>query len=212
MGIMDEHVKQMATDKLKALKDAVKITFFKPENGCEMCGPIEELIDEVIAINPKITKEVLAFEKNSAKAKEVGVDKAPALVMSNKSLVIHFFGFPGGYEFETFLNDLVDLSKGGPELSSDIISQVRKIDFPVHMQVFVTPQCPYCAGAVKVAHDFAMLNHKIKGDAIEVMEFQALGQKYQIMSVPKTIINEKIHVIGTYPPDALLKKIMELKK
>lgn len=212
MTIMDEFAKQAAVDKLKALEDSVKIAFFKPENGCETCEAIEEFVDEVVAVNPKLTKEVFLFEKNAAMSRALGVDKTPALVMSNKNLRIHFFGFPGGYEFGTFLNDLVDLSKGGPDLAPDIVSQVKKIDFPVHMQVFVTPQCPYCPGAVKVAHDFAMLNSLIKGDGIEVMEFRDLGAKYNVMSVPKTVINDKVHLVGTYPPDMVLRKIMEAKR
>lgn len=211
--MMDDYAKKAAKEKLGRLKDSLTLLFFKPKDGCEYCGPIEELVGEIAALNPRINKETLIFENEGTKAKSLGVDKAPALVMLNsKNIAIRFYGFPGGYEFETLLSDLVDLSQGEPRISPDIMSAVKRIDFPVHIQVFVTPQCPYCSGAVKVAHDFAILNPKIKSDAIEVEEFRRLGDKYGVMSVPKTVINETMHLVGAYPPDILLKKIMELRK
>jgi len=46
--------------------------------------------------------------------------------------------------------------------AKDLIKKIKGINFPVHIQVFVTPTCPYCAPAVKLAHDFAHLRDLTK--------------------------------------------------
>lgn len=220
MVILSKDTVGMVKERLSEIKNSVKLIFFKSEGGCEHCKEIEELIDKLIQINPKLSKEVYVLEKDVKKAKELNIDKAPALLMHGKEKgAVRFFGVPSGHQFEIFLLDLVDISKGWPGLAKDgpgfpheLAEKVKAVDFPVHIQVFATPNCFYCSGAVKVAHDFAMLNPNITGDGIDAMEFKELAQKYGVMSVPKTVINEKIQFVGPYPPNVVLKKIMKLKK
>jgi len=52
---------------------------------------------------------------------------------------------------------------------------------------------------VQLAHATAIENKNITADMIEITEFPHLAQKYQIHGVPKTIINEDIHVEGAVP-------------
>jgi hypothetical protein len=52
---------------------------------------------------------------------------------------VRFLGLPGGYEFSTLLADIVDISRGRTDLSSEALDVVRSIDSSVHIQVFVTP-------------------------------------------------------------------------
>jgi len=117
---------------------------------------------------------------------------------------------------------------GGTDKESDlrpeIVEEIENIDHPVHLQVFVTPTCPYCPRAVLNAFKFANLNENITADMIEATEFQELSMQYQIQGVPKTIINDdwieeeddgeilrypKWSVVGAVPESALLEKIKE---
>ena len=52
---------------------------------------------------------------------------------------------------------------------------MRGLGRPVHIQVFVTPTCPYCPQAVRLAHQFALESDQIRGDMIEATEFPELG-------------------------------------
>ncbi len=211
MPVIDEETKKIIKQKFNALNNQIKLTFFKPENECTTCHYAEEMISELATLTSKINKEVLIFEQNITNAKALGIDKAPGLAMQNDKTILRYYGFPSGYEFETFLIDLIDLSRGEIDIFQELAKEVKKINFPVHIQVFVTPQCPYCSSIAKVAHDFAMINPMIKGDVIDITVFQQLGEKYNIMSVPFTVINEKLILRGTYPPDVIIKKILELK-
>ncbi len=54
-----------------------------------------------------------------------------------------------------------------------------------------------------------MENELITADAVEVSEFPHLAQKYRVMGVPKTVINEEQSIEGSGPESMLLSKILE---
>ncbi len=57
-----------------------------------------------------------------------------------------------------------------------------------------------------------MENELITADAVEVSEFPHLAQKYKVMGVPKTVINEDQFIEGAGPESMLLNKILEAIK
>ncbi|MCK4849109.1 MAG: thioredoxin family protein, partial [Candidatus Heimdallarchaeota archaeon] len=94
-------------------------------------------------------------------------------------------------------------------LDSALIEEIEVIDKPLHLQVFVTPTCPYCPTAVLTAFKLAMLNENITADMVEATEFQELSMKYSVQGVPKTVINDNWDVIGGVPPQAVMEKVRE---
>jgi predicted DsbA family dithiol-disulfide isomerase len=50
-----------------------------------------------------------------------------------------------------------------------------------------------------LAHQLAVESDLIRSDMVEVIEFPHLANKYQVMGVPLTVINETIHLEGAYP-------------
>jgi glutaredoxin len=80
----------------------------------------------------------------------------------------------------------------------------------IHIQIFVTPTCPYCAMAVRFGHQFALECERIKADMIESTEFPHLAQKYSVFGVPKTIINETIFIDGAVPEETFLENVLKV--
>jgi len=122
---------------------------------------------------------------------------------------VRFLGLPGGYEFTALLADVVDISKGRTDLSPIAQAAVEAIESPMHIQVFVTPACPYCPRAARLAHQMAMVNPLILADVIEANEFQELSERYRVRSVPKTIINNRIEFVGSLPEAKLLEALQK---
>ena len=212
MALIDERMLMQIKSQLGQLRDPVKILFFKPENF-QYENEMNFLATNIKLISPKLSMEIFALGKNKKMERDYSIDKAPAIILEGKDKrVARFFGLPIGGEFSTFLLDIKDLSLGGPELSQDIARRAKDIDFPVHMQVFVTPTCSYCPQVGKLAHDLALLNDKVKADMIDANIFNDLSAKYNVTAVPKTIINDKIEILGAMPPEFFLKRIFELKK
>ena len=68
-----------------------------------------------------------------------------------------------------------------------MLSGIKK---PVHIQVLISPTCPYCAHAVRTAHRFAMASDQIRSDMVELSEFPNISKKYQVQGIPRVVINE----------------------
>jgi glutaredoxin-like protein len=168
-----------------------------------------QLITELAALNDKIKVEIYDFVANSEKAKGFGVDKVPAIViMGEKDYGIRFYGIPYGYELQTLLEGIINVSRGRTDISEETKKRLKEIKTPIHIQVFVTLTCPHCPIVARIAHKFALENDLIKADVIDAGEFPHLGLKYGVMGVPKTIINEKIEFIGALPEDLFLEHVL----
>ena len=55
-----------------------------------------------------------------------------------------------------------------------------------------------------LAHQLAIESDLIRADMVEASEFPHLAMKYQVMGVPRTVINETIHVEGAVPEPMLM--------
>ena len=212
MALLDEETKNQLKKMFSGLGGKVKLIFFKPSAGCQFCDQIEELLSEVASTSSVISKEVYILENEEELAERYRVDKAPVIIIEGKNKgLVRYFGIPSGHEFSTFVQDIIDSSTGEVELPEDLKQQILRIDFPVHIRVFVTPTCPYCPPAVKLAHDFAILNENVVADMIEAVEFGELAMRYGVQGVPKTVVNDRIELEGLYPADIVVKRILELK-
>jgi alkyl hydroperoxide reductase subunit AhpF len=114
---------------------------FIPGHECETCKDTRTLLEEITALSDKITLEVHDFVAESDAAKEHGIDRIPALVMTadNVKGKIRYFGMPSGYEFSVLLGSLLDVSKGKSDLSETSLETLQSIEQKLHIQVFVTP-------------------------------------------------------------------------
>jgi predicted DsbA family dithiol-disulfide isomerase len=55
----------------------------------------------------------------------------------------------------------------------------------------------------------AMENPRIRADVVEVQEFPSLAQRYRVMSVPKTVINETVQLLGAVSEETFMGKVLE---
>jgi predicted DsbA family dithiol-disulfide isomerase len=60
-----------------------------------------------------------------------------------------------------------------------------------------------------LAHKLALESDFLSADVIEAMEFPHLVNKYGVLGVPKTIINEQTSVEGSLPEDKFLSEILK---
>ncbi|MGB9805361.1 MAG: protein disulfide oxidoreductase [Thermoproteota archaeon] len=179
----------------------VRIVVFIKEVGCRYCKETVMIAKEVSDLDDRISLYVYKIDENKDKATAYSVDKVPATIIVGSDVYykIRFFGIPSGHEFATYIEDIINVSRRDPNLNPRTVEKIKKIDKETHIQVFVTPTCPYCPRMVLMAHQFAMVNPLIKSDMVEAIEFPRLSQKYNVMGVPRTIVNEVNAVVGLIP-------------
>jgi glutaredoxin-like protein len=104
---------------------------------------------------------------------------------------------------------ILRLSKQKSDLSQTAVQKLNRIDKPVHIQVFVTPTCPYCQSAALMAYQLTMENENVRSDVVEITEFPHLAQRYNVMGVPKIVINEDHSFEGTLPENLFIDQVLK---
>ena len=195
------------------LVNDVKLVVFTQEVPCVFCKETVEVCQEIASVNPKVKVEIYDYVKDQMKAKELRVDKIPAIaVIGSKDYGVRFYGIPSGYEFTSLIGSILDVSKGDSGLSPKNKELLKALDRPIHIQVFVTPTCPFCPTAVRLAHRLAIETDFVWADMVESNEFVTLAQKYGVMGVPKTIINERQEIGGVVPEDLLVLHVLNANR
>ena len=206
--VLSQSEKEMFQKMFVGLGGDVELIVFSQELECQFCKETRELILELGTLSKKIKVKVYDFVRNGDENLKYNVKKIPAIAIVGKSdYGIRYYGVPAGYELMILIDTIIDVSKGRTSLPDAIKIKLAEIKKPVHLQVFVSPTCPYCPKAAKTAHQFAIENENIRSDVIEMVEFPQFAQRYSVMSVPHIVINEDTSFAGAHPPEIFIEQI-----
>jgi len=202
------------------LVDPVELVLFLESEGSDKVSKYnvqyfpytEEIVKELAEISDKI--KLTVYRDNKEKESEYRVKEISALFIQGKNTNknVSYYGIPSGHEFTSLLEDIVDASQGVTHLSTASKETVKSIKAPVEILVFVTPSCPYCPKAVRIAHQLAMENNLINAAMVEANEFPVWSQKYNVYAVPKIVINNDVQFEGALPEDVFLNYVLEAVK
>ncbi|MFV9505342.1 MAG: protein disulfide oxidoreductase [Oscillochloridaceae bacterium umkhey_bin13] len=214
MGLMQTKDQDVVREAFTGIVRPIHLLLFTSVTSGAHSDVARELLAEVAALNAQITLEVLDLEANAERALALGVDKAPTIVfLAGSERTDHgmrFVGLPNGYEFASLI-EAIRLAGGAsePALQPSTLAFLAALQAPMKLQVFVTPTCPYCPRAVLLAYRLALSSPQIVAEGVEVSEFPELGDRFAVMGVPKTVIDELIHVEGAVPESIMLEKLGE---
>jgi glutaredoxin-like protein len=210
MGLIPDDKKELLRNDFNTkLVDPVKIVMFTQEFECRFCSDTRQLVQDLASLNNKITAEIHDFVADSEKAKEYDIDKIPAIaIIGKKDYGVRIYGIPYGYELQTLIEAIINVSKGQTDLSENTKSILKEVKSPVHIKVFVTLTCPHCPSAAAVAHKLAIESDLVKADVIETSEFPDLAMKYNVIGVPKIVINEKVEFVGAFNEDLFAEHVL----
>lgn len=212
MSLLREEDRQYLIKEFGSLPEEVKLIVFTQEFECQYCRETRAIAEELASLSDKISVEVYDFVKDKAAVEQYAIDKVPALALVRGGAKptdygIRFFGIPAGYEFTTLVEDIMMVARGESGLAQASKEQLARLTEPVHLQVFVTPTCPYCPQAVRLAHQLAVESDLVRADMVEAIEFPHLAMKYQVQGVPRTVINDREHIEGAAPEPMLMAKL-----
>jgi len=214
--VLNEQIVKRINEAFAEVQEPVQVLFFGTKDNCDYCNEAQQLLEEVTALNDKLELSVYDMHDNADVASQFNVTNAPGIVIAArdnaevKNLGIQFSGIPSGHEFSTLINDILIVSKRESGLDEKTREFLKNLDKPLHLQVFVTPTCPYCPRAVLLAHQMAMENPQmIRAEGVEATEFPELANQFNVRGVPQTVINAGAGmVVGAVPEQNLLAEIM----
>ncbi len=209
MPFLNDEDRKIVRKHFEGLINPVRLLVFTEARGCTYCQQTRQLVEELAELSDHIELEILDRAVEPERAASYGVDKVPAIVLLTggpepRDTGIRFYGIPSGYEFSTLIDDVLVVSRGELRLAPATLAWLATLDHPLHLQVFVTPTCPYCPRAVSLAHRLALASPLIRADMVEATEFPDLADRYNVYGVPRTVINDVVAVEGAVPEAHLL--------
>ena len=209
MSLFPLDVEKQIQEIFSGLDKTVQIVFFKQTDDCLTCPEQEKLLTELTEFSDKLSLKVYDMVHHDDEAMNYKINRAPAtVIMDETDYGIRFYGLTAGHEFSSLLSTIMMISTGtniNPQLG-DLITSIGK---PVNIKVMTTLTCPYCPQMVEAAHVMAYLNPMITAEAFDVSEYDDLTQRYQVNSVPMTIINDSEVIEGTVSPSELFMTVLK---
>ena len=214
MAFLHEDDRKTLHKEFERMDRPVRLLVFTDPDNCQYCKQTRQLVEELAELDGRIELEIVDRIAEPELAARYAIDKAPAIaILTNgvepRDTGIRFYGIPSGYEFTTLVDDIVTVSRDEPGLAGPTLDWLGKLTQPVHLQVFVTPTCPYCPRAVQLAHHLALASPLVQADMVEATEFPELSERYQVYGVPRTVINDSVAIEGAVPEGHLLQQMKQ---
>jgi glutaredoxin-like protein len=215
MPLLKPSLQTQVRDALAGLAGPVRILVFTTDqdpDACNVCDDTRQLVEELACLSDgRILAETYDLARDGERARAYGVERAPAVVVlggpdGRHDYGVRFFGIPSGYEFAS----LVAAGDGRTALSPATLDILSRLTTPLHIRVFVTPTCPYCPPAVMLAHELAVASEHVTAEMIDASEFPDLADQYHVHAVPRTVMNDAVHVEGAVPEERLAKELAQL--
>jgi glutaredoxin-like protein len=208
MALLSETVRKKAAEMLSQVANAVKLVLFSQEMECQFCREARAVVEELAALSDKLSVETFDLVNDRTKAAEYHVDKVPAIcIIGEKDYGIRYYGVPAGFEFTTLLSlvGLVGARNGG--LKPETKTKLEGLASPADIQMFVTLTCPVCPVAALTAARFAIASDKVSLSIIDATEFPQLAGLYNVMAVPRTVVNRGHAFEGAVPEEQFVDEI-----
>lgn len=141
MALITDEVAEQLRQEFQKLKDPVRLLVFSQALADPESEQVKRLVDELAALEPRITAESYNFVLDTEKVAELKIQRIPAIAIlgAAKDYGIRMYGLPSGYEFGSLVDAILDVSSGDSGLSAPTREALAAVNRPLHMQVFSTP-------------------------------------------------------------------------
>jgi thioredoxin reductase (NADPH) len=203
--------KQLAETFIHLGKPVALELFTRPGVNDEFGDYAASLAADLARLTDKITFARHAIP--SARADELGVTASPTLCVAPDRCHVRFLGAPLGEEGKSFITAVILASLNTSGLSEMSLSILDGLEDERLIQVFVSPGCPYCPGQVMHAVKCAMARPGlVRAECVEMSENPELTERFQVGSVPHTVINGGAHIaLGLMPEERFVAEMVHLK-
>ena len=146
---------------------------------------LKEYMTALAALTGKLTVEVADDQASAETAPCVRV-----CLSDGSETGLAFHGVPGGHEFTSFVLGLYNAAGPGQTVDADVEADIRAIDKPMDVKVLVSLSCTMCPELVTAAQRVAAASPNVTAEVYDLNHFQAIKERYQVMSVPCLVIND----------------------
>lgn len=177
----------------------------------------EELIRyarELSALTEKLSAEVITETDAGTETDGGDTARRPCVQIRREDGTwsgLAFHGVPGGHEFTSFILGLYNAAGPGQTTEPGLLEEIRARDRPLHMKILVSLSCTMCPELVTAAQRIAAENDRITAEVYDLNHFPDLKERYEVMSVPCLILNDRDVTFGKKNVRQLLERIREME-
>ena len=197
------------------MKSQLETVFSRMENS---------LILKLYLDNRSVSKELQAYvEALAAMTDKLTVDVveshneeyAPCVKLyrsADNYTGLAFHGVPGGHEFTSFVLGMYNAAGPGQAIEEGIKKRIQGLDKPVDIKMLVTLSCSMCPDLVVATQHMAAVGDKITTEVYDILHFESLKNKYNVMSVPCMVINNEHVYFGKKNMQQVLELLESIEK
>lgn len=198
-GFISSEIRQQLTGIFAKFSSHVTVRAWLDESA--FSGEIKGFLNELVSITDKVvwTEQVPedAVKPEYLPAMEV-------LDSTGKSSGIYFHGVPGGHEFNSFIIALYNVAGPGQELDHQTQKKIAALSEKTNIKILVSLTCTMCPDSVMAAQRIAAISDQVTAEMFDLSHYPELKEKYNVMSVPCIVINDKTTVFGKKNVEELL--------
>jgi thioredoxin reductase (NADPH) len=209
--LLNDDARKILVETFKGLKRPITLEVYVKDS---VNIPYNQLairfVRELSEIDPRIVGRF--FSIDDERAKKNNVSRTPSVLLDPDHYNIRYTGAPAGEEGRSFIEAILMVSRDESGLSAKAKKTLALLREKRHIQVFVTTTCPYCPNEVVNAFRCAIERPDlISAECIESAENIDLARKYNVGSVPQTVINGKTISIGMQTEEMFINGLMTLE-
>jgi len=208
--LIPEKSRQTLKQAFAELDQPVDLVFFarKDENQ-EFAGFTRKFLADLAELSDKVI--VSEHEIGGAEAQKHEVTRSPCILVQPDLYKIRFTGAPAGEEARTLVEIIRQVSKRDSGMTGKSREILAELDEARKVTVFVSPSCPYCPGQAMNAFRAAIQRPDlVAAEVVEISENRDLAEKFNVGSVPHTVINDELSVLGLEPEERFCLELWSL--
>lgn len=141
MALITEEVTAELREAFAGLVNPVRLVVFSQALAEPVSEEVRRLVEELAALDGRLSAESCNFVLDQERAKELGVARIPAIAVlgETEDYGVRLYGLPTGYEFGSLVESILDVSRGSSGLSDETRAGLAALDRDVRLRVFSTP-------------------------------------------------------------------------
>ena len=147
---------------------------------------LEDFVTALAKLTGKLTVEVADRQASDRFAPCVSI-----CLEDGSETGLSFHGVPGGHEFTSFVLGLYNAAGPGQPIDPDTKQRIAAITRPLDMKILVSLSCTMCPDLVTAVQRIAAINPHITARVYDIHHFEALKNRFHVMSVPCLVIGDE---------------------
>ena len=178
-------------DELKSLPSTVEVSFYEKKDD-EFSQELRDFIEKLSEISAGKIKVKRGDEEGRA-----ALPGLPAFTLScGQPSNVAYLAVPQGPELAPFLRALRALSGETASLPAETSKALAGLSEPAKVRVLISSSCPNCPKLVEEVLALATSSPLVSASILDVEQFGQMAEEYGIKSVPATLIDGELVLIG----------------